>query len=84
MKVVDHIKKAAGETLFSFEILPPLKGQNIHNQEKIDALNAYSDELRDFPHPRSKDAIEAISKRWGSVSGYKNAEAFYLIRELTD
>lgn len=28
MKVSEHIKKAKGETLFSFEILPPLKGEN--------------------------------------------------------
>ena len=29
MKVVDHIKNANGRTLFSIEILPPLKGENI-------------------------------------------------------
>lgn len=28
-KIVDHIRKASGNTLFSFEILPPVKGQNI-------------------------------------------------------
>lgn len=30
-KIIDHIRKASGKTLFSFEILPPLKGQNIDN-----------------------------------------------------
>ncbi|WP_267739948.1 methylenetetrahydrofolate reductase [NAD(P)H] [Myroides injenensis] len=29
MKVTEHIQKAKGKTQFSFEILPPLKGQNI-------------------------------------------------------
>lgn len=29
MKVTDHITKAQGKTKFTFEILPPLKGQNI-------------------------------------------------------
>ena len=29
MKVTEHIANAKGETLFSFEILPPLKGQDI-------------------------------------------------------
>ena len=29
MKVTDHIKKANGKTLFSFEIIPPKKGKNI-------------------------------------------------------
>ncbi|MEK9612976.1 MAG: methylenetetrahydrofolate reductase [NAD(P)H], partial [Flavobacteriaceae bacterium] len=39
MKVTDHIKKAKGETQFTFEILPPLKGQNIDNLfEAIDVL----------------------------------------------
>ncbi len=31
MKVIDHINNANGKTLFSFEILPPLKGQNIQS-----------------------------------------------------
>jgi len=31
MKVTDHIKKANGNTQFSFEILPPLKGQHIQS-----------------------------------------------------
>src|SRR5258708_34523807 len=29
MKVIDHLKNANGKTLFSIEILPPLKGENI-------------------------------------------------------
>ncbi len=29
MKVTEHIAQAKGKTLFSIEILPPLKGQNI-------------------------------------------------------
>jgi len=31
MKVTEHIQKANGKTLFSFEIVPPQKGQNIQN-----------------------------------------------------
>lgn len=30
MKVTEHIQKSQGKALFSFEILPPLKGQNIN------------------------------------------------------
>lgn len=37
MKVTDHIKKAKGETLFSFEIIPPVKGRNI--QELYNNIN---------------------------------------------
>jgi methylenetetrahydrofolate reductase (NADPH) len=39
MKVTEHIEKAKGKTLFSFEILPPLKGQTINSlYETIDRL----------------------------------------------
>ena len=51
-------------------------------QFKLRALKAYKNELQEFPHPRSLEALTAISKRWGSVSGFKNAEAFYLVRKL--
>jgi len=50
--------------------------------KKIKALEAYKSELREYPHPRSKDGLEAIAKRWGTVSGFNAAEAFCLIREL--
>ncbi|MGB5229349.1 MAG: methylenetetrahydrofolate reductase [NAD(P)H], partial [Eudoraea sp.] len=29
MKVTEHIERAKGNTLFSFEIIPPVKGRNI-------------------------------------------------------
>lgn len=31
MKVIDHIAKSNGKTLFTFELLPPLKGDSIEN-----------------------------------------------------
>lgn len=37
MKVTEHIQKAKGETLFSFEIIPPIKGKNI--QELYNNIN---------------------------------------------
>ena len=49
---------------------------------KLKAMKAYKDELREFPHPRSIQALEVISKRWGTVSGYSAAEAFCLVRKL--
>tara|TARA_R110002051_G_scaffold105665_1_gene178730 strand:+ start:4639 stop:5592 length:954 start_codon:yes stop_codon:yes gene_type:complete len=45
MKVTDHIKNAKGETLFSFEIIPPIKGKNI--QELYDNI----DPLMEFKPP---------------------------------
>ena len=49
---------------------------------KLKAMQAYKNELREFPHPRSIEALEIIAKRWGTVSGFDAAEAFELIREL--
>lgn len=46
---------------------------------KIRALKEYKNEIRKFPHPRSKEAIEASAIRWGSLYGYKAAEAFEII-----
>lgn len=51
-------------------------------QFKLKALKAYGNELQKFPHPRSLEAISAIGKRWGSVSGFEHAEAFYLVRKI--
>ncbi|MBT8188255.1 MAG: methylenetetrahydrofolate reductase [NAD(P)H] [Croceitalea sp.] len=45
MKVTDHIKKAKGETLFTFEIIPPVKGKSI--QELYDNI----DPLMEFKPP---------------------------------
>jgi LmbE family N-acetylglucosaminyl deacetylase len=49
---------------------------------KIKALGIYESEVRDFPHPRSPQALRAIARRWGSVAGCEAAEAFELIRSL--
>ncbi|MBC7947524.1 MAG: methylenetetrahydrofolate reductase [NAD(P)H] [Chitinophagaceae bacterium] len=42
MKVIDHINQAAGRTLVSFEVLPPLKGKG------IEALYKHLDPLMEF------------------------------------
>ena len=45
-------------------------------------MKAYESELREFPHPRSLKAIEALAIKRGSEIGVKYAESFYLIREI--
>jgi methylenetetrahydrofolate reductase (NADPH) len=45
MKVIDHIKNANGKTLFSLEVLPPLKGENIRT------LFDHMDPLMEFKPP---------------------------------
>jgi LmbE family N-acetylglucosaminyl deacetylase len=51
-------------------------------EAKFEALECYASEMRPYPHPRSREAIEAIAKRWGSVAGCHAAEAFQLIRSV--
>jgi LmbE family N-acetylglucosaminyl deacetylase len=43
---------------------------------KLNALQAYRDELREFPHPRSLKAVEALARWRGASSGVSAAEAF--------
>lgn len=48
--------------------------------EKLEAMKCYKSEIGQYPHPRSLEALEVISKRWGTVCGVHYAEAFELIR----
>ncbi len=52
--------------------------------KKLEAMSAYKDELRAFPHPRSLEYIEALSKVRGGQCGYNAAEAFELIYQKSD
>ena len=49
---------------------------------KLEALSAYEDELRRWPHPRSLEAVRARAQTVGSEVGVCHAEAFQLIRSL--
>jgi len=51
-------------------------------ERKIQAMQAYESEAREFPHPRSPKALRAIAERWGSAVGVHAAEAFHCIREI--
>ena len=46
------------------------------------ALEAYAEELRAFPHPRSYEAVEALGRWRGSAVGLAAAEAFMVLREI--
>lgn len=77
MKVIDHIKQAK-TTLFSFEILPPLKGKRIDSiYESIDPLLEYSPNFINVTYHREEYVYKkreggylekvAIRKRPGTV-----------------
>ena len=50
--------------------------------QKIAALNAYSEEMRDSPHARSIESIEALARVRGSTVGVAAAEAFTVMRAI--
>ena len=55
MKVTDHIKQANGKTLFSFEIVPPKKGQNIQElYNNIDPLMEFKPPFIDVTTSREE------------------------------
>lgn len=49
---------------------------------KLAALDAYSAEMRDSPHPRSREGIEHLARWRGATVGCHAAEAFMLARAL--
>ena len=48
-------------------------------QTKLDALQHYAVELRDYPHPRSIEAVENRAKVFGSEVGFRYAEPFQML-----
>jgi len=55
MKVTEHIEKSKGKTQFSFEILPPLKGQNIDSIfNNIDPLMEFNPPFIDVTYHREE------------------------------
>ena len=61
MKVTDHIKEANGETQFSFEILPPLKGQDIQSIfNNIDPLMEFNPPFIDVTYHREEYVFKEL------------------------
>jgi LmbE family N-acetylglucosaminyl deacetylase len=53
-------------------------------QAKCAALNCYADEMRAFPHARSMEGLDALSKYRGSSIGVERAEAIMMLRWIED
>lgn len=49
---------------------------------KLTALEAYAEELRPWPHPRSLRGVEHLAHWRGATVGVDAAEAFVLGRQL--
>ena len=50
--------------------------------KKKAAMEYFTTQIKEFPHPRSIEAIESLAKLRGSTIGVKAAEAFCLIRKI--
>lgn len=51
-------------------------------EQKLAALAAYAQELREWPHPRSRQGVEHVARWRGATVGCEAAEAFVLARQL--
>ena len=49
---------------------------------KLNALEVYSSEMRDWPHSRSLKAVDHLAKWRGATVGIEAAEAFMLIKKI--
>ena len=49
---------------------------------KIKAMESYEFEKRNYPHPRSPEALKIQAQRWGIAIGKNYAEAFVLVRSV--
>lgn len=55
MKVIDHLKNANGKTLFTIEVLPPLKGENIRSLfDHMDPLMEFKPKFVDVTYHREE------------------------------
>jgi N-acetylglucosamine malate deacetylase 1 len=83
--------------IYSFEVLSStewsLESENIFKAncfldinsvkgKKIASINAYKNEMREFPHSRSIKSVEALITLRGSSVGLANAEGFMLKRMI--
>ena len=49
-------------------------------KDKVNAINCYKSELREYPHPRSVYGLYQVAQMWGMRVGVPFAEAFECIR----
>lgn len=50
--------------------------------QKLDAMACYESEVRDYPHPRSLQALEYRAKAWGNQALLDAAEVFMTVRRI--
>jgi len=82
------IASKALKKVLSYSYESPLFMPNIYIdisdtlEDKLKAMSCYKSELKEYPHPRSLEAIKVLAEKRGTEAGLKAAEAFMLIREI--
>jgi len=51
-------------------------------EQKIAAMACYESEVREYPHPRSLDALRHRARAWGNQSCLDAAEVFMTVRRV--
>jgi len=82
----------AYETLSETEWAPPFGDDafipnhfvdvTVYFDDKLRAMGCYKSQLKQFPNPRSIDALTALAKFRGATVGVERAEAFMTIRTI--
>lgn len=71
---------------YADEAFIPTHFENISSTlgQKLKAFECFSTQIKSFPHPRSLESIANLSKVRGATVGMHNAEAFMVIRQISD
>jgi LmbE family N-acetylglucosaminyl deacetylase len=51
-------------------------------EKKLDAMRCFESQLKEFPHERSLEALEALARIRGATAGCRAAEGFVLLRSI--
>ena len=70
---------------FGDDVFIPTVFVNIESEidTKLEAFRFFTTQIKKFPHSRSPEIIQALSNFRGATVGYANAEAFMLVREIS-
>lgn len=66
---------------FNPNLFIEISEQNL--KAKCDGMEAYKFEKREWPHPRSIEALKLLARRAGVKVGKQYAESFHLVRSVT-
>lgn len=92
-KIATRTTSSNTKQLFSYELPGPKNiffkpnwYEDIEKQfpDKIRAFKQYKSEIEKFPHPRSIESVENISIQRGIESGLTKAEAFNVLRVISE